>query len=223
MPKNQLTIVGAALALATVFTVYSWAVLGTGPDLDESPAPELVVIESEETHKVTPEMLAATEKASQTTAPEFLADATDGKTYDLAGLTGNGPVVLAFIKEGCPCSVAAQPYFNRLFEAYGAKVPFFGVIDAPVDRAEKWGRVNQAAFPILCDVDLAIIHDYKAESSAYLAIVSRGGTIEKLWPGYSVAMLEEASARLAKLAEMDVRPIDTTDAPSDEMLTGCPF
>ena len=211
------------MVLATVFTVYSWTLLGTGPKPDEGSAPELVVIESEQKHKVTPEMLAATEKASQTTAPGFLADATDGKTYDLADITKNGPVVLAFIKEGCPCSIASQPYFNRLFEAYGAKIPFFGVIDAPVNRAGKWGRVNHAAFPILCDVDLAIIHDYKAESSAYLAIVSQGGTIEKLWPGYSVEMLEDASARLAKLAEMDVKPIDTTDAPSGEMLTGCPF
>lgn len=223
MPKNQLTIVGAFAGLATVFTVFSWLAL----DLDSKPpagaGPDLVVIESDEKHKVTPEMLAKTEKAAQTTAPGVLADATDGKTYDLAELSRNGPVVLAFIKEGCPCSVDAQIYFNRLFEAYGARVPFFGVIDAPVNRAGKWGRVNKAAFPILCDVDLAIIHDYKAESSAYLAIVSRGGTIEKLWPGYSVAMLEEASARLAKLAETDVQPIDTTGAPSDEMLTGCPF
>jgi len=221
VPKNQLTIVGAFAVLATVFAIYSWAVLGTGPGPDEGQG--LIVIESEKKHLVTPEMLAATEKASQTAAPAFQAEATDGKTYDLAELTKSGPVVLAFVKEGCPCSVESQPYFNRLFEAYGTKVPFFGVIDGPVNRAEKWGRVNDAAFPILSDVDLMIIHDYKAESSAYLAIVSKGGTLEKLWPGYSVEMLDDASARLAKLAGMDVQPIDTTGAPSGEMLTGCPF
>ncbi|APW62843.1 peroxiredoxin family protein [Paludisphaera borealis] len=221
MPKNQLTIVGAFTVLATVFAVYSWAVLGTGPKPDEGSG--FVVIESEKQHLVTSEMLAATEKVARTTAPAFRAEATDGKTYDLAELTRKGPVVLAFIKEGCPCSIESQPYFNRLFEAYGAKVPFFGVIDGPVNRAGKWGRVNHAAFPILSDVDLTIIHDYKAESSAYLALVSQGGTIEKLWPGYSVEMLNEVSARLAKFAGMDVQPIDTTGAPQGEMLTGCPF
>jgi peroxiredoxin len=221
VPKNQLTIVGSFAVLAVVFTVYSWAVLDTGPKPDESQG--LIVIESENKHVVTPEMLAHTEKAANTAAPTFQAEATDGKTYDLAALTREGPIALVFIKEGCPCSIDSQPYFNRLFAAYGARVPFFGVIDGPVNRAGKWARVNHADFPILSDEDLTIVHDYKAESSAYMALVAKGGTIEKLWPGYSVEMLEDASARLAKLAGLDVQPIDTTAAPTDEMLTGCPF
>jgi len=218
VPKNQLTIVAAFTALATIFAAYSWVVLGT----DSGPAEFNWVVESDEKHLVTPEMRSATEKAANTIAPGFRAEATDGKTYDLAELTGNGPVALVFIKEGCPCSVDSQPLFNRLSEAYGSDAPFFGVIDAPIGRAGKWAEVNHAAFPLLSDVDLKIVHDYKAESSAYLAVVAKGGAIEKLWPGYSVGMIHEASDLLAKLTSTEPKAIDATGAP-EEMLTGCPF
>jgi hypothetical protein len=63
---------------------------------------------------------------------------------------------------------------------------------------------------------------YKAESSAYVALVSKEGAIEKLWPGYSAEMLKDASERLARLSGIEVRAIDPTDAPT-EMTTGCPF
>jgi peroxiredoxin len=219
VPKNQMAMLSAFTMLATIFAVYSWVALGT----DSGPTePDWVVVDTEKKHLVTPEMRLATEKAAHTTAPAFRAEATDGKTYDLAEMVGEGPVALVFIKEGCPCSVESQPFFNRLHEAYGAAVPFFGVIDAPVGRAGKWAEVNHAAFPLLSDVELKIVHDYKAESSAYLAVVSKGGAIEKLWPGYSAAMIREASACLAKLAEIEPKPIDATGAP-EEMLTGCPF
>jgi peroxiredoxin len=219
VPKNQLAILAGFTVLATIFTVYSWAVLGTDAGPTE---PDWVVVESEKKHLVTPEMRLATEKAANTVAPAFRAEATDGKTYDLAELTARGPVALVFVKEGCPCSVESQPFFNRLYEAYGDETPFFGVIDAPLGRAGKWAEVNHAAFPLLSDVDLNIVHDYKAESSAYLAVVAKGGAIEKLWPGYSAAMIREASACLAKLTGTEPKAIDATGAP-DEMLTGCPF
>ena len=39
---------------------------------------------------------------------------------------------------------------------------------------------NQAAFPLLSDPDLRTVHEYKAENSAYVALIAKGGTIEKL-------------------------------------------
>jgi hypothetical protein len=46
--------------------------------------------------------------------------------------------------------------------------------------------------------------------------------LEKLWPGYSAAMLEDAVARLARLTGFVATPIDTSGAPA-EMTTGCPY
>ena len=127
-----------------------------------------------------------------------------------------------FIKDGCPCSQAAQPFFNLLFDAYGEKAHFFGVFDGGMASARNWAERHQAAFPLLSDPDLLTVHRYKAENSAYIALIAKGGRIEKLWPGYSIDMLADAGARLARLTGVDPRPIDVHEAPT-EMTTGCPY
>ena len=81
--------------------------------------------------------------------------------------------VQVFIKEGCPCSLAAQPFFNLLFDAYGKHARFFGVFDGSVSKAKKWAMQNQAAFPLLSDPDLRTVHEYKAENSAYVALIAK--------------------------------------------------
>jgi len=179
------------------------------------------VLEGPQRHLVRPEMLIATAKMTDVVAPAFRAQATDDSYYDIAELTGDGPVVLVFIKEGCPCSLAAQPFFNLLFDAYGKHARFFGVFDGSVSKAKKWAMQNQAAFPLLSDPDLRTVHEYKAENSAYVALIPKGGTIKKLWPGYSVEMLADASARLARLTGVIAKPIDVSAAPT-EITTGCP-
>ena len=117
--------------------------------------------------------------------------------------------------------MAARPFFNLLFDAYGKHARFFGVFDGSVSKTKKWAMQNQAAFPLLSDPDLRTVHEYKAENSAYVVLIAKGGTIEKLWPGYSVEMLADASARLARLTEGIAKPIDVSAAPT-EITTGCP-
>ena len=155
-------------------------------------------------------------------APGFLAPATDENAYDLKKLVHDGPIVLVFIKDGCPCSQAAQHFFNVLAYEFGKHVRFFGVFDGSVSTAKKWATRYQAPFPLLSDPDLRIVHEYKAENSAYVALIAKGGTIVKLWPGYSAEMLADAAARLAGMSGVTAKPIDVHDAPA-EMTTGCPY
>jgi peroxiredoxin len=187
-----------------------------------APGPDLVVIETAQKHFVTPRMIEETGRMTNQLAPEFQAEATDGKTYRLNDAISEGPIVLIFIKDGCPCSRAAELFFNQLHAAHGGHTQFFGIIDAGIPRARAWAEENHVPFPILADPEAQIIHAYKAESSAYTALVLSDGTIEKLWPGYSVEMLNDASRRLAHLGGSDFKAIDLTDAPT-ELMTGCPF
>ncbi|MDR3635875.1 MAG: redoxin domain-containing protein [Isosphaeraceae bacterium] len=173
-------------------------------------------------HVATPAMVKATEEMAQRSAPLFRTAASDGKTYSLADLAREGPLALFFIKDRCPCSRAAEPFFNQLDEAYGDRVRFFGIIDGDVAVAQRWGAENHVPFPILCDPELKIVREYKAENSAYTVLVARGGTIERYWPGYSAEMLREAGERLARLAGVDVKPLDLNDAP-DYLYSGCPY
>ena len=218
MKSYQSALVVFAFAMLGVFI--AWARLSFEADL--TGGSNLVIVEGPRKHLVTPEMLEATGKMMKQPAPAFLAEATDGKTYRLEDVTSSKPLVLTFIKDGCPCSEAAQPFFNRLFAAYKDEIRFLGVIDAEVSRARGWAKENSVPFPILADPESRIVHAYKAESSADVALVSKEGTIEVLWPGYSAQMLKDAGERLARLGGGETKPIDTTDAPA-KMTTGCPY
>ena len=180
------------------------------------------IVNEPEKHLVTTIMLKTAASMASQDAPLVSAPANDGNIYSLDGLVKQGPIALVFIKDGCPCSEAAQPYYNQLCDAYGERVRFFGVIDGDVEVAKRWAIKNRARFPLLCDPSLQIAHHFKAENSAYLALVAKGGKIEECWPGYSGKMLDDACVRLAQLAGIARKTIDVKNAP-DEMYTGCPF
>ena len=207
------------LAITTLAGAGAYAFVRSGGRL--SP-PSQVTFAEPEKHLVTPSMIAATDAMTRQSAPTFHAPATDGTTYDLADLTHEAPLVLVFIKDGCPCSADAQRFFNRLHDAYGKEARFLGVIDSDEDRARAWGQQNRTTFPLLIDPEAAIARAYKAESSAYMAVVAKGGAIDRLYPGYSEAMLAEASGRIGRLVGVEPRPIDAAGAPQ-ELSTGCPF
>jgi peroxiredoxin len=206
-------VLGVAYALARI-----GAEFGTPPPEDDP----VIIISSDRKHTASPEMLAAAGSMENRAAPSFRAEADDGQTYSIHDLSREGPIALVFIKDGCPCSVAAGPHYSRLAQSYGSRIRFFGVIDGNAEVARKWSRANRVTFPILCDPDLRIVHEYHAENSAYFAVIARGGRIEKYWPGYSADMLNEANGLLARLAGAEVKPIDLTDAPT-ELYSGCPY
>jgi peroxiredoxin len=207
------------LAVATIAAggLFAYVRLG-GP---ARPTGKVAFVEPEK-HRVTVDMLASTATMTEKSAPSFRLRATDGTTYALDELARETPVVLAFIKDGCPCSTDAQRYFNRLHEAYGHEIRFLGVIDVDPDKARAWGQQNRTTFPLVTDPGLGVMRDYKADSSAYVAVIAKGGAIDRLYPGYSESMLAEISDRLARLAGIPPRPIDASGAP-DELSTGCPF
>ncbi len=217
---SKFTTLCFGFAFAGLASVYAFSLIRY--EWNEPSATAPILIEGPQRHLVRPEMLIATAKMTDFAAPPFRAPATDENVYDVKELTRDETVVLVFIKDGCPCSQAAQPFFNQLFDAYGKHARFFGVFDGSVSKAKKWATQYQAGFPFLSDPDLRIVHEYKAENSAYVALIAKGGTIDKFWPGYSVDMLADAAARLARLTGVVAKPIDVREAPT-EMTTGCPY
>ena len=166
-------------------------------------------------------MATASEAMVERVAPPFDAPAADGRRYRLDELSRRGPLVLTFVKDGCPCSEAAQPFFNRLHAAY-PEAEMFGVIDVEAEPATRWAGRFHVTYPLLLDPGLGIIRAYNAENSAYVVLVDAQGRIRKHWPGYSAGMLRELGATLAGLIGTTDRPIDVADAP-DEAYSGCPF
>lgn len=132
------------------------------------------------------------------------------------------PTVIIFIKEGCPCSEAADPCFRRLFTVYGDQVAFLGIIDGDASVAKRWTEEHDTPYPVLADPDLKLIQGYQAERSAYVALINRAGTVDRLWPGYSAGMLRELGTRLAHAGGTTEETLDVGDAP-EELTSGCSF
>lgn len=186
------------------------------------PAPDpLVIIESSPKHMVTEEMADASRAMADRPAPPFVASSWDGGRFELADLLRRGPVVLTFIKDGCPCSEAAQPLFNQLYAAYPSAA-FLGVVDVGGGAARRWAERLRISYPMLTDPDLEVVRDYGVENSAYVVVIDLQGRIVKHWPGYSASMLRDLGSTLAALTGTAEQPLNLSEAP-DQEYSGCPF
>ena len=77
-------------------------------------------------------------------------------------------------------------------------------------------------YPVVPDPTKRIIHAFEAKNALYSALVSTGGRIVKMWPGYSKDLLLEMNTTLAREAGVPEKPFDTKFAPIEKS-TGCTF
>lgn len=152
----------------------------------------------------------------------FSAVTANGETVDFSELRRNRPLVIVFIKKGCPCNVDFEPHFQRIERTYRDVSGFIGVIDGEPSEAQKYVANNHVPYPVLADPNQTIIRQFKAESSAYVGLINAEGRIDVLWPGFSIDMVRALSRRLAELGHIDERVLDLTGLPS-ALTTGCPF
>jgi hypothetical protein len=180
-------------------------------------------------HYVTPRQLTDSAAVATTAVPFFTATTDRDQSFTWPLPHDRRPLLLVFIKEGCPCNVELEPFFHRLERSYADVVRIAGVIDADVRTARHYAEANATPYPILADPQRQIIHRLRAENGAYVALlalpgigVPAGPTIDSLWPGCSGEMFIQMSRRIAATAGVAERPLDVSGLPS-AAVTGCPF
>ena len=173
-------------------------------------------------HEVTPEMTKETAQQAKRVAPAFQVKDVDGKDVTIAPANGERPQFVYFVLDGCPCSFDAEPLFHDLYDRYKGKVDFISVTDGDQKKARTWSDQMLTPYAVVPDPKLEIIHGFQARSSVYSALITKDGRIEKMWPGYSKAILEEQNEKMAKLLGEKSKPFDAKYAPI-EKATGCAF
>jgi len=173
-------------------------------------------------HPVTEKMQAEAAAMSENRAPDFNEPDVHGARLSLSSLTQDKPLLLFFIDEECPCCVTVHPVVERVREAYRRELNVVGVIDVGGERARKWFEANKPSFPVLQDPDFKLIRAYKAQSAAYMVLVRPGGTIDRVFPGFSRGMIQELGDRVAHLAQVRPRRLKLDDL-SEEPVSGCAF
>jgi peroxiredoxin len=175
-----------------------------------------------EKHYVSPRQLADSNAPAHQVLDLRSVRAADGRTRRWDDLSSGRPVVLVFIKHGCPCSVEFEPFFQRVERLYHDAVRFVGVIDASMEKANDYVTRQHVPYPVLADPRRRIIRQLRAENGGYFALLTPAGEIDGFWPGCSADALRELGQRIAHLAGREDRPLDTTGMPGP-LTTGSPY
>jgi hypothetical protein len=211
--------------ILTMAAAVAWAALSwlAGREERQLPAREVVPARPTVTkHFVTPDQLVECGALAERRIEPFSAVAHDGAHFTWPAADRTRPLVLVFIKRGCPCSVEFEPFFHRLEQQYRDAADFVGVIDADVDVARAYAMANHVPYRVLADPCGAIIARFQAKHGSYVALLGVNGHLDTLWPGCSAEMMRALGRRIAALRAIAERPLDVSSMPK-VLTTGCPF
>jgi peroxiredoxin len=175
-----------------------------------------------EKHYVNPRQLADANEMVQRAVGDLSATAQNGRRVTWDELSRGRPVVLIFIKEGCPCSAEVEPFFQRVERLYGNDARFAGVIDAGAKGAAHYATEHTVRHPVLADPEKMLIRQFRVKNGCYVVLLTPGGVIQGCWPGCSADTMRQLGRRIAGLAGVAERPLDVSGMPAS-LTTGCPF
>jgi peroxiredoxin len=150
---------------------------------------------------------------------ESAAEGVAGRSVTTLSVDNDRMMVVVFVLPDCPCSIDYETYVQRLHQTYGDQIAFLEVVAGDGLVTEQWKQQQSTPFPVISDWDKAIAQEFGASRSAYTALV-REGKIIKLWPGYSVNMLQELGKLISEETKSASRSFDVSGAP-EQMTSGC--
>jgi peroxiredoxin len=180
------------------------------------------VANSQPKYPVSQETLQETSKSEKAAVRDTKLIFADSQTLQLSQLAKKGPIVCISIKEGCPCSMRAQPLFNNLHEIHNGKASFIGLIDSNANTTMEYIQDTKANFPIVTDPKKELINQLAFKRATYIVLINQKMQIEKAWPGYSQSVLKELNAELCRLTHQKPKSFDTQYAPK-RLVSGCSF
>jgi peroxiredoxin len=151
-----------------------------------------------------PVLVRAEERAKE--APKIVLQSPDGKkTYDLAKLTREGPVL---VRLTCACSGCDQelPYFQKLQAAYNTKgLQTIAVFREKPEAVESYAVKKDIKFLWLSDPKGALWTTFDTKAMPTNILIDKGGKVVKVLPGCTKdgKNAQILSAEIAKLLKTD--------------------
>jgi peroxiredoxin len=140
-------------------------------------------------------------------APKLVLKSPDGKkTYDLAKLTADGPVL---VRLTCACSGCDQelPYFQKLQEGYNAKgLQTLAAFQETPEAASNYVTKKDIKFLWVADPKRDLWKSFDAKAMPTNILIDKGGQVVKVLTGCTKdgKNAQELSAEIAKLLKTSV-------------------
>lgn len=214
----KITIPATVLILVSAGVVYSLG--GTKYPTSEPTKDEIT--RGAVRHVITTQMERIASGMLKNPAPAFDVPDMNGGKISLDSLINDRPLLIYFVKDGCPCSIDLDPILQKMYKKYDGRVNFAAVIDKDAATAVKWAHDNGTPYPIIPDPSLKIIKGFHVIASAFSALVNKKGEVVKMWPGYNQDLLKDMNEHIAKELGEKPTPFDTMYAPK-EKAAGCAF
>lgn len=154
--------------------------------------------------------------------PEFRQEASNGVVMTEMSLTER-PVIVVFLKDGCPANPGAAVVLNDLQGQLGESVQIVGFLNADLASAKALVDAHELKFPVIPDAELKVTDGFGAESSLRFTIVAtkQEARWPILWDGLSNENLQ-AGIEVIRRHGHEVPEVNLS-AMGQRVLRGCMF
>ncbi len=132
-------------------------------------------------------------------APDFSLPELGGGNFDLRQALTRGPVLLGFFKVDCPVCQFTFPFLERLHQAGGGRIQFYGVSQDGARASEDFNRSYKVSFPTLLDDSRGgypVSNAFGISVVPTLFLIEPDGAVSWLMESFSKSDLEALGARL---------------------------
>jgi peroxiredoxin len=120
----------------------------------------------------------------------------DGQVVPWSSLHKEKPVVFVFFSHDCDCSLEFAKYFSVAMEKAKTKAYWFFIFAGTPDQIHQFTTKTRTDLPVLRDPNYQLSHRLGITKSGCFILAQPDGLVSAIWPGISLAGLNDLLSRL---------------------------
>jgi peroxiredoxin len=147
-------------------------------------------------HPSSPSDLQTLNQSTGQNIAQSLLNRMDGQVAPWSSLAKEKPVVLVFFSHDCDCSLEFAKYFAVAMEKTKTKASWFFLFAGTPNQIHEFMTKIGTELPALRDPDSKLGHRLGITKSGCFILVQPDGIVSAIWPGTSLAGLNDLFSRL---------------------------
>ena len=202
-------------------TLVAFAALIYGLTRPDSKAPAISNEKISRRHPSSPSDLQNLNQSTGQNIAQSVLYRMDGQVAPWSSLHKERPVVLVFFSHDCDCSLEFANYFAVAMEKTEATASWFFLFSGSADQIHEFIKKTGADLPALQDPNSQLGHRLGITKSGCFILVQPDGHVSAIWPGTSLAGLNDLLSRL-HLSPLSPNLPGLFGIPQAPTITDCP-